>query len=223
LNVVRILPVPVRRVLRRTVVESFHRLFYDNGARTWSNTTWLGVSLQKCPLDLWVYQELLVSLKPAVIVECGTAFGGSALYLASLCELLENGEVITIDVEARTDRPVHERITYLNGSSTDSATLSSVDQFIGGRSPVLVLLDSDHSKEHVLSELRLYGPLVTPGSYLVVEDSNINGHPVLPNFGPGPKEAIDEFLESDTEFCVDRSQEKYFLTFNPSGFLRRAI
>jgi cephalosporin hydroxylase len=221
LNAVRLLPEPVRGALRRTLVEWFHRLFYYDGASTWSNTTWLGVSLQKCPLDLWVYQELLASVKPAVIVECGTAFGGSAYFLASLCELLEHGEVITIDVESRTDRPVHERVTYLTGSSTDPATVASVEEFISGRGPVLVLLDSDHSKAHVLSELRLYAPLVTPGSYLVVEDSNVNGHPVLPDFGPGPMEAIKEFLEGDTEFSVDRSREKYFLTFNPSGYLRK--
>jgi cephalosporin hydroxylase len=221
LNPVRRLPGFVRGALRRRIAESFHRLFYYNGARTWSNTTWLGVSLQKCPLDLWVYQELLVDLKPAAIVECGTAFGGSAYFLASLCELLEHGEIITIDVESRADRPVHERLTYLTGSSTDPAIVASVEEFIGGRGPVLVLLDSDHTKEHVLSELRLYGPLVTPGSYLVVEDSNVNGHPVLPDFGPGPMEAIEEFLKADADFSVDRSREKYFLTFNPSGYLRK--
>lgn len=221
MSAVRLLPEPVKGALRRALVDWFHRLFYYNGSRTWSNTTWLGVALEKCPLDLWIYQELLSSLKPRVIVECGTAFGGSAYYLASLCELIGDGEVITIDVRAEPDRPSHQRLTYLTGSSTDPATVAAVEEFVAEREPVLVVLDSDHTKEHVLKEMQLYGPLVTPRSYLIVEDSNVNGHPVLPDFGPGPLEAIDAFLEENDNFSVDRSREKYYLTFNPSGYLLR--
>jgi cephalosporin hydroxylase len=111
------------------------------------------VPLQKCPLDLWIYQEILTGLRPAVIVESGTAFGGSAHFLASLCELLGQGEVVSIDVEAYPDRPSHERLTYLEGSSTDPHIVAAVKEVVDARSPVLVILDSDHSKEHVLSEL----------------------------------------------------------------------
>jgi len=82
-----------------------------------------------------------------------------------------------------------------------------------------VILDSDHSRDHVLDELRLYAPLVTSGSYVIVEDTNINGHPVLPQFGPGPMEALDEFLRESDEFSIDDQREKFFLTFNPRGFL----
>ena len=85
----------------------------------------------------------------------------------------------------------------------------------------MVILDSDHTRDHVLRELELYAPLVTPGSYLVVEDTNINGHPVAPEFGPGPMEAVEAFLETTDEFEVDRAREKLMLTFNPSGYLRR--
>jgi cephalosporin hydroxylase len=206
---------------QKRIVRPFHRLFYDSGTRTWSNTRWLGVPLQKCPFDLWVYQELLHELRPAVIVECGTAYGGSALFLASLCDLLGEGEIVTIDIEEYADRSVHDRITYLSGSSTDPAIVETVRDRVKGRSPVLVLLDSNHERDHVLAELRLYGPLVTPGSYLVVEDSNVNGNPVLPDFGPGPAEAIEAFLAESDDFEVDESREKYFLTFNPSGYLRK--
>jgi cephalosporin hydroxylase len=86
---------------------------------------------------------------------------------------------------------------------------------------VMVVLDSDHSAAHVLDELRAYAPLVTPGSYLVVEDTNINGHPVFDSFGPGPTEAVTKFLDESSAFVVDRSREKFLLTFNPSGWLRR--
>jgi cephalosporin hydroxylase len=86
---------------------------------------------------------------------------------------------------------------------------------------VLVILDSDHSREHVLDELRLYAGLVTPGSYLVVEDTNVNGHPVFAEHGPGPMEALEAFLAETDEFEVDATREKFFLTFNPRGFLRK--
>jgi cephalosporin hydroxylase len=206
----------------RRVIRAFHRLFYESGTQTWSNTRWLGVPAQKCPFDLWVYQELLHELRPAVIVECGTADGGSALYLASICDLLGEGEIVTVDIRDLPGRPQHERISYLSGSSTAPEIVQAIQERVDGRSPILVILDSNHERDHVLAEMRLYGPLVTPGSYLVVEDSNINGHPVLPEFGPGPLEAIESFLAESDEFTVDESREKYFLTFNPRGYLRKA-
>lgn len=209
------------RARQRRVVRPFHRLFYESGTRTWSNTHWLGVPAQKCPFDLWVYQELLHELRPAVIVECGTAEGGSALFLASICDLLGEGEIVTVDIRETPGRPEHDRVTYLTGSSTAPEIVRAVKERIAGRSPVLVLLDSNHERDHVLTEMRLYGPLVTPGSYLIVEDSNINNSPVLPDFGPGPAEAIETFLAETDDFTVDASREKYFLTFNPRGYLRK--
>jgi cephalosporin hydroxylase len=205
----------------RRVVRPFHRLFYNSGKQTWSDTHWLGVRAQKCAFDLWVYQELLHELRPAVIVECGTANGGSALFLASICDLLGYGEVVTVDIDDAPGRPPHERITYLKGSSTEPEMVERVRQLVAGRAPVIVILDSDHSRDHVLNELRLYAPLVSAGSYLIVEDSNINGHPVVPDNGPGPAESVTQFLSETDEFEVDRSREKFFLTFNPSGYLRK--
>jgi cephalosporin hydroxylase len=96
-----------------------------------------------------------------------------------------------------------------------------VSDLVGEDDSVLVILDSDHTKDHVLAEMRAYGPLVTRGSYLIVEDTNINGHPVLPDFGPGPWEAVEEFLQGNDQFQVDRSREKLLMTFNPMGYLRR--
>jgi cephalosporin hydroxylase len=205
----------------RRVVRPFHRLFYASGKQTWSNTHWLGVPAQKCAFDLWVYQEILNELRPAVIVECGTANGGSALFLASICDLLGHGEVVTVDILEQPGRPSHERITYLAGSSTDPEIVGSVEGLVSGRYPVVVILDSNHERDHVLEELRLYAPLVSAESYLIVEDSNINGNPVAADFGPGPAEAVEAFLQESREFEVDRSREKFFLTFNPGGYLRK--
>jgi cephalosporin hydroxylase len=203
----------------KLVVNPFHRVFYYSSRETWSDTKWLGIPLRKCPLDLWVYQEILDEVRPAIIVECGTAFGGSALYLASICDLLGHGEVVTVDVEVYPNRPIHDRITYIQGSSTAPETVLRIKELIGDREPVMVILDSDHTKQHVLNELRLYESLVSGGSYLVVEDTNVNGHPVLTNFGPGPTEAVAEFMHENSEFIRDSTREKYFLTFNPNGYL----
>ena len=85
----------------------------------------------------------------------------------------------------------------------------------------MVILDSDHRKDNVLAELRAYSPLVQPGDYLIVEDTNVNGHPLVPDFGPGPMEAVDEFLATDDSFEIDPAREKFYMTFNPRGYLRR--
>ena len=98
--------------------------------------------------------------------------------------------------------------------------ISEIAQRVGSGT-VLVTLDSLHTKEHVLKEMNLYSRFVTPGSYLIVQDTNINGHPVYPTFGPGPMEAMEEFLKSNRDFEVDRSREKYMLTAYPSGFLKK--
>jgi cephalosporin hydroxylase len=197
----------------------FHRRYYDS--RVWLNaTSWLGVPAQKCPLDLWVYQELLHESRPGLIVETGTADGGSALYLANVCDQLEHGHVITVDVEER-ERPAHPRIRYLHGSSTDPQVVEQVRLTAAGAATVMVILDSDHAAGHVTAELDAYAPLVTPGSYLIVEDTNVNGRPVLPEHGPGPAEALEGWLPGHPEFEVDRSREKFGLTFNPGGYLRR--
>jgi cephalosporin hydroxylase len=206
--------------VRDAIVDQFHRLYY-NDPGTWLDTRWLGVPAWKCPLDLWIYQEILQELRPALIIECGTAHGGSAYYLASICDLLGAGEVVTIDVETKPGRPVHPRITYLLGSSVEPDMIAQVRSRIPAAGSVLVILDSDHSAPHVARELSEYAGFVTPGSYLIVEDTNINNHPVLPAFGPGPMEAVSSFLETNHQFAVDEGRQKYHLTFNPRGFLRR--
>jgi cephalosporin hydroxylase len=134
---------------------------------------------------------------------------------------VSHGRIVTIDLVERPGRPRHRRITYLHGSSTDGEVVDRVRRHARRAKRVMVILDSDHTRDHVLRELELYSSFVTPGCYVVVEDTNINGHPVSPEFGPGPMEAVAAFLETTSEFEVDHLREKLLLTFNPSGFLRR--
>ena len=207
----------------RDIADEFHKLYYDSHifGKTWADTYWLGVPALKCPLDLWVYQEIIYRLKPDAIVECGTSAGGGALFLASICDLVDKGEVITIDIEKKSGRPQHKRIQYLLGSSTSDAIVNEVEKLISNKRTVIVILDSDHHEEHVLRELNIYRRFVSVGSYLIVEDTNMNGHPVAPDFGPGPMEAVLTFLKEHPDFEVDQSAEKFYLSFNPNGYLKR--
>jgi cephalosporin hydroxylase len=129
--------------------------------------------------------------------------------------------VCTVDVAEIPGRPVHPRIQYLLGSSTDPDIVAEVERLVRAANRVMVVLDSDHRRDHVSSELELYARFVTPGCYLIVEDTNLNGNPVLPEFGPGPMEAVASFLPRNLDFHVDHEREKLLMTFNPGGYLVR--
>ncbi len=205
-----------------TTVRDFQLLYYEMGdtGGTWMDTYWLGCRVLKCPLDLWVYQEIIYETRPELILETGTCEGGSALFMANVCDALGVGQIVSVDIDTRPRRPQHPRIEYWGGSSTDRAIVHKAADLAKGKR-VLVILDSDHSREHVLEELRCYSPMVHVGGYLIVEDTNLNGHPVNPEHGPGPMEALDEFLRDNPNFEVDSRREKFLMTFNPRGFLRR--
>lgn len=215
-------PVVSQREARERTAQ-FHELYYYS--RLWETTRWLGVPTYKCPLDMWVYQEILSETRPDVVVECGTAFGGSALFLATVMDQIGVGKVVTVDITPQPNLPRHPRIEYLSGSTADAGTLDHVRARISPGERTMVILDSLHTRDHVLAELELFWPLVTPGCYLIVEDTNINGHPVHTDFGPdrgpGAYEAVEEFLQQDRPFERDASRERLLLTFNPGGYLRR--
>jgi cephalosporin hydroxylase len=211
----------------RDVADRFHDLYYSKldagrGLHT-IVLSWMGYEMLKCPLDLWIYQELIVLNRPDIIIETGTYKGGSALYLASVCDMIDHGAVVTIDIDATHEpmRPHHQRITYLHGSSTADDSLARVTDIVADSRNVMVILDSDHAKDHVLAELRAYCSFVPVGGYLIVEDTNINGHPTYPGFGPGPWEAVESFLDENKNFVADRTCERFILTMCPGGFLRR--
>ena len=199
---------------RENIVGKFNESYY--ASKVWADTFWLGVNAFKTPTDLWVYQEMIHELRPDLVIETGTYWGGSALFFAHVLEMVGCGQVVTIDVEERK-RPSHPRLSFLLGSSVAPEILDAVGDMARGKK-VMVVLDSDHSKEHVMAELRAYSPLVTPGSYLVVEDTNTKDES-----GTGPVHAVLDFLGTPegAAFEIDRTREKHGLTFCPCGFLKR--
>lgn len=196
----------------------FHLLSYYGGSL--QQTYWLGVPVLKSPLDCWIYQEIISEQRPDLIIETGTDRGGSALFLASMCDLVGHGRVLSIDIRSAATVS-HPRLTLLVGDSTSPAVLEAVRAARRSAERCMVILDSDHHAGHVGRELRAYREFVSAGSYLVVEDTNVNGHPVMPEHGPGPYEAVHEFLAEDRDFEIDRSREKFLLTYFPDGYLRR--
>jgi cephalosporin hydroxylase len=204
-----------------TVKAEFHKLYHSLGASTYNDTYWMGTELQKCPMDLFTFQEILYETKPDVLVEAGTYKGGSAAYYASIFDLMHKGRIVTIDIEKYPNLPQHPRITYLLGSSTSDEILKQVKAAIQPGERVMVVLDSDHHRDHVYKEMQLYSPLVSPGCYLIVEDTHFNGHPILPRFGPGPFEAVQDFQKGNKDFVADARRERFLMTFNPGGFLKR--
>jgi cephalosporin hydroxylase len=209
--------------VQRAVGGAYHRLCYYNPRRTWRDTRWLGHEVWKFPLDLWIYQEIVHEVRPRLIVETGTRFGGTTVFLAHLLDLMEaDGRIVSVDINAGA-QPPHPRITYLDGSSTDPAIVERVRSSAADGGPVLVILDSDHRTPHVRDEITAYAELVTPGSYLIVEDTNTGGHPVQHPEVPdgGPMTAVEELLARDERFEVDRRRERFWVTNNPSGYLQR--
>ncbi len=180
-------------------------------------------------MDVWVTQEIISEVKPDYFIECGAARGGSAALWATILEHVNpQAKVISIDIQDRMAAarklPVVERnVEFIISSSTDPLLVERLAKRVQGKR-VIVLLDSDHSKSHVAEELRLYSPLVSEGSYLIVQDSNVSGHPVRPDFNHGrggPWEATEEFLKGNDHFTVDKSRERLLFTFVPNGYLRK--
>jgi cephalosporin hydroxylase len=213
-------------MLRRPVGHAFHWLWYHSD-NTWKVNQWMGFPIQQSPLDLQVYQEIVARVRPQRIVQTGINEGGSLLYFAHLLDALGMPpDVLVIGIDIRLTPKardlVHPRIRMLEGSSTDPAIVAEVRKLVGHAAPVLVSLDSDHSRDHVLQEMRAYGGLVTMGSYMVVEDTNVNGHPVFPSFGPGPHEAVEDYLRQRHDFVRDDSLwTRNMMSLHQGGWLKR--
>ncbi|MFG6207791.1 cephalosporin hydroxylase family protein [Pseudomonas retamae] len=196
--------------------------------------SWMGRPIIQLPQDMMAMQELIWRIKPDLVIECGIAHGGSIIYYASLLELQGHGEVLGIDRDIRAhnreaieSHPMIKRISMIEGSSLDPAVVEQVRLAAAGKK-VIVVLDSNHTHEHVLQELRLYSPLVSVDSYCVVMDTVVEDMPAdaFPDrpWGPGdnPKTAVWAFLKENADFEIDQQmQDKLLITVASDGYLRR--
>jgi cephalosporin hydroxylase len=200
----------------------FERLI--STTQNFGNVTWLGYPVWQNVLDLWTIQETISEIKPALVIETGTNRGGSARFYAHLFDLIGTGRVVTVDVE-KFHQLEHPRITWLVGSSTAPEILErmrSEAQQSSAEGPVMVILDSDHRKDHVLQELESYSGLVTLGSFLLCQDGVIDQIDAFRSGRPGPLPAIEQFLARQPGFEWDKGRnERFIVTHHPKGWLRR--
>jgi len=196
--------------------------------------TWLGLPFIQMPQDMIVTQELIWQTKPDVIIETGVAWGGSVVFSASLLQLIGKGEVVGIDLnlydhvkDQIMSYPFSNRVHLYKGSSTDPEIVKKVLSHIKPGQSVMVMLDSNHTHQHVLDELRAYAPHVTKGQYLVVSDTVVEDMPKQEHrprpWGPGdnPKTALRAYLKETDRFEVDPYVNgKLLLTYSPEGYCR---
>ena len=199
------------------IIHEFNWLYYKLFNQTWCSTSWKGINVLKPPTDLWVYQEIISMQKPDLIIETGTMRGGSAVYMSDVLKLVNpRGHVISIDIDRTkiNDEAFKSDVSFITGSSTEKSVYEVVRRHIDIYQchKVMVILDSDHSYEHVTNELNIYSKLVTKGQALIVEDTN--------NWPPA-KQAVDDWLVNHPEFTTDIGCEKYMLTFNRGGYLEK--
>ncbi len=214
-----------RQFFGRTVYGSapslYHHWMYDTLA--WKKMTWLGLPVQKSPCDLWNYQEIFHALEPALVIEFGTFQGGSAIFFASVLRAIGKPfRVLSVDVNpCMASDPDVDFLVASSIAPNVAATINKLKATFPG--PIFAILDSDHTKEHVLAEMLSLRPILGRGDYLIVEDSNINGHPVLKSHGPGPYEAIQKYFQLyPNDYKRDAAREaKFGFTFAPQGFLIR--
>ena len=199
------------------------------------NFTWLGRPIIQFPQDLTALQEIIWDTRPDLIIETGIAHGGSLIFHASMLQLIGNaGRVLGIDIDIRDHNrteieahPMFEYIEMIQGSSIDDATAAQVAAGVATAERVMVVLDSNHTHEHVLRELEIYAPLVTKGCYLVVCDTLIEDMPAgsFPNRpwdkGDNPRTAVDAFLKTTDRFEVDTAIDaKLQISVAPGGYLK---
>ena len=209
-------------------INDYHKLYERK--RIWEKNTWLGIPCWKLPMDAFVIQELIYRTRPEFIIETGTGHGGSALFYASVCELIGQGKVLSVDIDSKKllshrwgQFEWEDRIKFIVGSSLDNLTQYQIKEITGCNSNCMVILDSWHSREHVYQEMLAYNKLVKSGGYMIVEDSHAAGNPVPWKYDDdGPMGAILQWVHSyGDQWEIDRECEKHIMTFNPKGYLRR--
>ena len=198
-------------------------------------SNWMGEPVLQLPQDMFAVQEIIYRTRPDFIIEIGVAWGGSILFYATLCEVLSHGTVIGVDIFMPKDMQervnakgkVSERIHLLEGSSVREEIFLKVKEIIGDMRSIMVLLDSNHTHNHVLRELELYAPLVGKGHYLVCGDTIIERLPKQTHrprdwgIGNNPMTALDHFLAREDRFAIDHNyDDKLLFSCSPRGYLR---
>ncbi|MCX5897521.1 MAG: CmcI family methyltransferase [Proteobacteria bacterium] len=236
------------------IVKNFtHHFFeyYTKDPAIMYGSTFLGLVLMQNPADMWIMQEIITEIRPDFIIETGTFAGGAALYYATILNQVNNkGKVITVDIDPKPrifninklkkdNDLLYKTVKELNDNYIEFITSNSVEPALIERlkkqtknKKVLVTLDSCHSYEHVLKELTLYSQLVSPGSYLIAQDTFLDDkeewiekYAKCPGWKikGGPRKAVNEFLRENRDFKVDKSKERFLFTFYPSGYLKKVI
>ena len=209
---------PVREMSDAEITKRFYKIWFKSATEAGMMTNnYLGVLTWQNPFDVWITQEIMYEVNPDIVVEAGTFRGGSAaLWATFLGQINPNGRVITIDLhDKRTERAknlpiVKEKVTFLHGSSSGPEIVKQVRSAIEGKRSMFIL-DSAHTREHVLSELRAYGDLVPVGSYIIVQDT----------MGTGASLAISDYLKETDKYVIDKSRERLMISNNVNGFLKR--
>jgi len=208
------LPAPVPDDLRWSFTETVWRNL------PWRRTTWLGEPIHTAPTDLLAYQEILTRVRPDWVLDIGASDEGRARFLASICDLIDHGRVLSLRPPELSEMPAHPRLRVLAESPSDPDVCRRVHDLVGSGTAVVVL-GACADRTTTARQFEDYADLVGVGSYVVVTDTVVNGRPVWPSFGPGPFEAVKQILGIHGEFVADPDMEKYALSFNPGGFLRR--
>lgn len=208
-------------------IDKFHIQYHDS--KIWEKNRYFGVPCWKLPFDMMILQELIVKTKPDFIIETGTGLGGSSMFYASICELLDHGKIITVDIQKRVDINKiksyrwSDRIEFVYGGSTNKIVVDKIFNVVQDRS-CIVILDSWHSEEHVYEEMNLYSKLVHVDNYMVVEDTHAGnpGNPISWEYDDkGPSASVERFIKENDNWVQDYSFERHLISFNPGGYLKK--
>jgi cephalosporin hydroxylase len=207
-------PTPLGRSLDMSLREWIE---YYQGNVAMKQVHYRGVPTWKNVFDLWVIQEIIHETQPGIVIEIGCKFGGTTLWLSDTMKTVASGSVISVDLK-RPQIDFPENVQFIEGNSIASETVAQVQGLCGGHRTML-MADGNHAAEHVFEELVLYGPMVAPGCYFVVEDGIVDLMD-WPQYQPGPLVAVQRFLAESSDFEIDGDREKFILTYAPAGFLK---
>lgn len=208
----------MEQYFQNTTVKEVLKVMQD---RITTKSTYFGICTLKSPIDVWVYQEIIFEEKPDIIIEIGVNAGGGTLMLAHLCDNLNKGRVIGIDISLKRVPLIvrsHPRITLIEKDACLAFSDIVKTTTLGDR--VLIIEDSSHTYENTLNVLRTFSSLIKLNDYFIVEDG-ICHHGLEVGSTPGPYEAVEQFVKENEQFQIDRDKESFLITWNPKGYLKR--